>query len=402
MKLPRRSTGRARRAAVFEQKPAIISLPSFPSELLHTVLFHARPLDLVALAAVNRHLRRAVPQCIDQAVAKHHVARLPRLTITDDLNGSLFKEFIIGSAKGGFCEGLSLIPEEHPILLDPDSEGAYILCLAIASHHVPAVELLLAKGAPVNPAPTNPRPDPPLFHALKENNLQILRLLLDSGADVTVRSNFFEFSVLHYAIEFCGPEVLKVLKLLLEFGADVEARARQDFTPLGFAAARGECECVRVLLDAGADADAFGIGYRSVLYFACRGGCLDTFRLLIDRGASVNTPSRSRRSSALFAAVWTDNVQFMKTLLEAGADVNWVDQEGMTTLQLAITAGMTASAMLLLDAGANPNIKNDAGSTPLHMLPADITFTKEWEELLDRLIEKGADLQAKDASGKTA
>ncbi|KAJ3117832.1 hypothetical protein HDU96_005419 [Phlyctochytrium bullatum] len=47
--------------------------PSFPTELLRTVFLHVYPNDLITVAAANRHLHRAVPQCIDYALAKRHV-----------------------------------------------------------------------------------------------------------------------------------------------------------------------------------------------------------------------------------------------------------------------------------------------------------------------------------------
>ncbi|KAJ3087511.1 hypothetical protein HDU96_004481, partial [Phlyctochytrium bullatum] len=46
--------------------------PSFPTKLLRNILHHVYPNDLITVAAVNRHLRRAVPQCIAFTLARHH------------------------------------------------------------------------------------------------------------------------------------------------------------------------------------------------------------------------------------------------------------------------------------------------------------------------------------------
>ncbi|KAJ3112420.1 hypothetical protein HDU96_004563 [Phlyctochytrium bullatum] len=504
-------------------------LPSFPSELLRRVLLYVEPLDLVALAAVNRHLRRAVPQCIDQAVAKHHVAQLrlkkgndytrtivqrnnkkvtfshpvlfehavaaiaryysasllwgqnwqpavqdveteqdasirqhwvhalrtavrrrlwpfpsdsssaPSQTVlneekmeklegaaemaglmrsmdllddlrhtfpdafADDLNLTVLKGFLFGSADSGFCEGLSLIPAGHPILHGTNIANETLLGLACGSRHLPAVEFLLAQGAPVNPAPTNPLTKPPIFYALQDDNLQILLLLLERGADVTCRFGIDAETALHQAAAAGCPEVLK---LLLDFGADIEAYDYDSRSPLSVAAAYGSCECVCALLDAGAEVDARNDFGTTALAFACAEGSdvSDRISLLIKRGASVNPPSRDK-SSPLIEAARSQNLDAIKTLLKAGADVDWVDRKGETALHYAIqdkTPNGMAVCRLLLDAGADPKIADDHGRTPLHLFPTDITFTKEWEGLLGRFIKRGVDLQAEDSYGETA
>ncbi|KAJ3114034.1 hypothetical protein HDU96_002622 [Phlyctochytrium bullatum] len=51
-------------------------LCSLPTELLRNVLLHVEPKDFVIFASANRHLRDAVPACIDQDLATRNVAPL--------------------------------------------------------------------------------------------------------------------------------------------------------------------------------------------------------------------------------------------------------------------------------------------------------------------------------------
>ncbi|KAJ3097279.1 phosphate system positive regulatory protein pho81 [Phlyctochytrium bullatum] len=502
-----------------------------PNELLRAILILVEPNDIIALSTVNRHLRRAIPVCIDQDLARRHVKQLKRpasnsrilqqdkrailfdhpvlfehalaafarfglkarsadliwgrnwrpvetdsenkeatwirlhrvrqlrtavqrslwpcaldyvadmpfdpvwnedaigtlmeaiemagimrsFELLDDLRHAfrevfygnnnndvdcfLFQQFLFGSAQSGFCESLSLIPQEHPILLEIDYDGATLLGLASASRHLRAVELLLAKGAPINPASASRWTTPPLFNALEAGNcnLKILRLLLEHGAGMTRHNGC---SAVHLAVKLGD---IEALKLLLEFGADVEDCSNADLmTPLALAVMEEKSECIRVLLDAGANVDTLNDHEDSALLWACKKGCLDTARILIDRGANVN-PRTRHCCSPLHEAADRENFNLMKMLLDAGADVDWVDKNGETALHYSVKFQRAVTATLLLDAGANPNIKcNHRGCTPMHMFPADCTFSREWEVLLDRLIEKGADFQVKDESGRTA
>ncbi|KAJ3110633.1 hypothetical protein HDU96_006399 [Phlyctochytrium bullatum] len=71
-------------------------LCSLPIELLRSILLDVGPLDVITLASVNRHLRRAVPACIDFALASDHITPL-------DL---------------WFGNPLTYIPFEHPLLFE--------------------------------------------------------------------------------------------------------------------------------------------------------------------------------------------------------------------------------------------------------------------------------------------
>ncbi len=84
----------------------------------------------------------------------------------------------------------------------------------------------------------------------------ISRLIRDGlGIDSKVEGD--DWNYLHMALVSVSlPPSPKVVKHLISLGVDVNARDRDDWTPLHFAARTNNYECVELLLDAGADANA--------------------------------------------------------------------------------------------------------------------------------------------------
>jgi ankyrin repeat protein len=153
-----------------------------------------------------------------------------------------------------------------------------------------------------------------------------------------------------------------------------------------------ESACIgeRARIDAALAADAAGVnavspdGFSPVGYAAFFGH-VEVLRLLIERGGEVNRPSANamRVSPVHSAAAHADPgraVALARIVLEAGADPNARQQGGFTALHEAALNGNGPLVELLLAHGAIAGITNDAGQTP-----AELARSNGHATLADRL-----------------
>lgn len=100
----------------------------------------------------------------------------------------------------------------------------------------------------------------------------------------------------------------------------------------------------------------------------------------------------------LHQAVVMNNLDVIKKHILAGSDLNSIEQQGGSTALITAAAfGNYDAAKLLIDAGADLNLKNNDGSTALH---TSAFFCRE--EIVQLLLDNGADLSLKNNYGNTA
>ncbi len=189
-------------------------------------------------------------------------------------------------------------------------------------------------------------------------------------------------------------------------------------TPLYQAASAGDSEEVARLLDDGAAPDAWNsftddvpgfVGYvlgeraglgRRALHAAAEKLHPDVVQQLCERGADVNTRTK-RNESPLWSVASSpssgDGVDVAKVLLEAGAEVDAADEDGVTPLLAATATGRGALVALLAESGADLNQRDPDGATPLQ-LAAEAGRT----EVVAALVRRGADVNATTRGGHNA
>jgi len=168
-------------------------------------------------------------------------------------------------------------------------------------------------------------------------------------------------------------------------------------TALIWAATHDQADVVKVLLGGGADVNAKDMGgYNALLRALEKKNDAVAELLLAQSNLDVNAQGFSGMT-ALSWYVWNNQEQKVKTLLERGANANLSDTDGDTPLHAAAQRGNIKILQMLLAAGANPNAKNKVGGTAL--MWAGVGGREEAARLL---IDHGADASLKDEMGMTA
>jgi serine/threonine-protein phosphatase 6 regulatory ankyrin repeat subunit B len=233
----------------------------------------------------------------------------------------------------------------------------------------------------------------PLMHGCLYAGEDLVKLLLDQGADPNLKNNAGVTALMW------GVGDARKVRLLVARGADVNARSQDGKTPLLIAAGQsGATGIVKLLLEKGADIKAGDANGSTALIQAAGGGDAETLRFLITRGSDVNAASNGG-GTALMAAVRTRNAGSVQLLLEHGAEVNSRTKRGITALSLAANLGSTDIVRVLLEKGAEVNVEDDRGYTAL-MLAAYSDFLAA--DLVKLLLDHGARVAAISQDGETA
>jgi ankyrin len=271
--------------------------------------------------------------------------------------------------------------------------------------------------------------DTRLADAAMKRDTAAVRTLIAQKVDVNAPGTDGS-PALHWAVRV---DDAAMAKQLIGAGAQATLANRYGVTPMAIAAGNGSASMIAILLDAGADANAPDPAGDTPLMSVTRVGRADAVTLLLDRGAKVDATDATFQQTALMVAVRENYPDLVKLLIARGAAVNartrvgrapnWVlpnsqpgfghgigivrggspdrgrrapTPGGMTPLLYASRDGRIDATRMLLDAGADINLRDANEITPLIA-----AITNNHPDVARYLIERGADIKAVDWYGRT-
>ena len=150
------------------------------------------------------------------------------------------------------------------------------------------------------------------------------------------------------------------------------------------AAAKGNTARVQELLNQGVKVNMRGGDGNTPIMEAAYGGHLDTVKLLLDRGADLSAKKRDgataltltsnkdivalfKNVSSMVAAAAAGNNTILETFISNGTPINALSETGESALHAACWNGRVDTVRLLLERGADPQIKKADGASPVSL-----------------------------------
>jgi ankyrin repeat protein len=270
---------------------------------------------------------------------------------------------VFHEVESGDVEAVGVLLAKDPALIrSRDKEGYTLLHRAAEQGRRQLVELLIAKGLPVDERSFDGGNLTPLHLAANENQIDTVKLLLEKGADINAKVKGARYKGWSALVFACWNNYKDMVELLIRNGAIMEPEA------LWFAVYGGHKDIVELLLAKGAEVDIPGNWPSGPLHIAVERGHREIVQLLLEHGADVNRSAHGKRKPLHGITYWKrDHKEITRLLLAHGAEVNAINSYRETALHQAARNGLTGTAALLLEKGASPDMLNDLEQTPLDL-----------------------------------
>ncbi len=225
-----------------------------------------------------------------------------------------------------------------------------------------------------------------LFRAIRDKNVERMRLAINQGADLEGKNKDEIFLIDNVQSIGCTPLYAaagvpggrdNLIGMLLEAGANPNTRGPDGEIPLHAAARGWHISVAELLVSGGSDVNVADKEGRTPAMIAFELGGTDMFDLMVAHGATVSTDLMS---------AYKGNLSRVQSLIENGKAQGTFEQ-GLTLLHAAAAGGHTAIVDLLLTNGLDVHSETQAGYTALHNAAAG-----NHREVAELLLAKGADV----------
>jgi len=239
---------------------------------------------------------------------------------------------------------------------------------------------------------------------------EMLQLLIDAGADLSVRDKF-SHNAMYYAVTRGCSEMVNVLKLngqsILPSCSLLELLAHRPRHPI-LDQKQGYKQVLKLLLEESPflEEKTNDNNPKTALHIACKNGFSNEIEILLMAGANPNSKDNNGEAPLAYITnyAWRAHIDCLFAiyyLIKCGADLDNLgnNEDSETALAWATMYGGNTLTVVthLLESGANPNKENHRGESPLiHAARSDRA------DIVQALLFFGANLDHKDSKGKTA
>ncbi|CAI9178267.1 unnamed protein product [Rangifer tarandus platyrhynchus] len=204
-----------------------------------------------------------------------------------------------------------------------------------------------------------------LHRAVNVNDEDLLVHILQGGNVKVDVPNKFGFTALMVAAQ---RGYTRLVKILVSHGTDVNLQNGSGKDSLMLACYAGHLDVVKYLRRHGASWDTRDLGGCTALHWAADGGHCNVIEWMIGDGCEVDVVDAGSRWTPLMrVSAVSGNQEVASLLIDAGADVNVKDKDGKTPLMVAVLNNHEELVQLLLDRGADASVKNEFGKGILEM-----------------------------------
>ena len=222
-------------------------------------------------------------------------------------------------------------------------------------------------------------------------NVEGVRELAEAGVDLDALDPIYSVSAIEMATDYGQPEVVRIL---IDSGADVNVRNGDQGTPCFGAAFFGRADCLRLLIDNGANPTLVNSAGSNPMYATYSNReftqmIADVLQMEIDFDAvqagrevcreilgpfypgfvpSDSTTPDAVPNEALFTAIALGDLPGLNRLIASGTSLKVRDSFGSTPLGVAAFLGRSECMAALIAAGADPREPNLDGSTPMQVI----------------------------------
>lgn len=263
---------------------------------------------------------------------------------------------------------LDLLARAGAAIGQTDSDHKNVLHRAAAANDVRALDILLAAGGAAHVQDRMPSGDrhTPLHAAASAGAEDAVRVLIAAGANPNI-PDALNMTPLHTAA--ARDDAGMIYTLVCEGHAEINrVENPAGYTALHTAVINKAGRALRALCDLGADPHQMDADRRTPLNIAGWNGFLDAARYLmedippeVDDGAALQS-----RTQALYDALFYDHAEVAEYLIASGkVDMNRTTYGGEYVLQAALQGGKSDMAEKIIAAGADVNVRNPQGMSPL-------------------------------------